>query len=118
MPRTTWTSLVLLVAVALCAASGIQTPVSADESGMASIHSWRKVGKKTCLIDHEHNGNGSGLNRKTAELAAIRAWIGFTDLEYGSAWANFNNAIGKQVRCGSGIGGIQCDLLATPCRPW
>jgi hypothetical protein len=93
-------------------------PVMAEESGMASMHTWKKVGKKTCMVDHQHSGSGSGINKKAAELQAIRSWSGFTDLEYGSSWANFNIAIEKSVRCSPSIGGVQCDLLATACRPW
>jgi hypothetical protein len=114
----------LLMSVGMVAAVAASTcvvaPVSvqAAETGMASMHSWRKVGKKTCMVDHEHSGSGSGVNRKVAELEAIRSWSGFTDLEYGSSWANFNNAIGKSMRCGGGMGGVQCDVVATACRPW
>jgi hypothetical protein len=118
MTRCMLTRLALLLAVALSAAGSPTTTASASETGMASIHSWRKVGKKTCLVDHEHSGSGSGVNRQAAELSAIRSWVGFTDLEYGSSWANINQAVGKQMRCSSGTGGIQCDLLATACRPW
>ncbi len=112
------TNAALVLALAFCTTGGLIPMASAAETGMASIHSWRKVGKKTCMIDHEHSGTGSGINRKAAELSAIRSWASFTDLEYGDAWANFNHAIGKQMRCNSGMGGVQCDLLATPCRPW
>lgn len=112
-------SLSLAVLVGLSLTTALPTPpASADEFGMASIHSWRKVGRKTCLVDHDHSGSGNGTNRKAAELAAIRSWSGFTDLEYGSDWANFNNAINKTMRCNSGMGGVQCDLVAVPCRPW
>lgn len=93
-------------------------PVAASETGMAGIHNWRKVGKKTCLVDHDHSGSGSGPNRKVAELQAIRSWAGFTDLEYGSSWANFTHANNKRMSCQPSGGGFQCDLLAVPCRPF
>jgi hypothetical protein len=118
MARLTLTAAAFALTTAVSTLGPVATVAQANETGMASIHSWRKVGKKTCLVDHDHAGNGSGTNRQQAELAAIRAWTGFTDLEYGAAWANFNNAVGKQMRCGPGIGGIQCDLVATACRPW
>jgi hypothetical protein len=108
----------MMLAVGLVFACGWIAPVMADETGMASIHPWRKVGKKTCLVDHEHAGSGTGINKKAAELSAIRSWISFTDLEYGSDWASFNNSVGKQMRCSAGSGSVQCDLLATACRPW
>jgi hypothetical protein len=90
----------------------------ANESGMASIHQWRKVGKKTCLVAHQHAGSGSGQTLKVAQAQAIGSWASFTDLEYGSSWANFNNAVEKVMRCGPTSGSFQCDLLATPCRGW
>jgi hypothetical protein len=93
--------------------------VDAGESGMASIHSWRKVGKKTCLVGHQHAGSGSGNSLKAAQNQAIGSWSSFTDLEYGSSWASFNNAAEKVMRCGpNGGGSYQCDLMATPCRGW
>jgi hypothetical protein len=93
-------------------------PAVADETGMASIHSWRKVGRKTCLVDHEHSGSGTGATRKAAEASAISSWIGFTAWEYGSSWASYANAIGKKVTCSGGGNSFQCDLLATACRPY
>lgn len=113
-----------LLSISLAAFVGVSgttlLPVasSASETGMAGMHSWRKVGRKTCLSGHDHSGSGSGVNRKVAELEAIRSWSGFTDLEYGSSWANFTHAINKQMRCSGGTGGVQCDLVAVPCRPW
>ncbi len=90
----------------------------ASESGFASIHNWRKVGKKTCLVGHQHAGTGSGSSLKAAQAEAIGAWSGFTDLEYGSSWSNYGNAVEKIMKCGPSSGSFQCDLLATPCRGW
>ena len=93
-------------------------PVTAAETGFAGIHPWRKVGKKTCLVGHQHAGAGSGNSLKEAQSRAIGSWSSFTDLEYGDSWANFNHAIEKIMRCGPSSGsGFQCDLSATPCRP-
>lgn len=111
-----FTAAVIASAVTTLALSAV--PAAAEESGMASMHTWKKVGRKTCLVGHQHSGSGSGMNKKLAEVQAIRSWSGFTDLEYGSTWANFSNAIEKSVRCGPSGGGFQCDLLATPCRPY
>lgn len=115
--RAVFSAFLLAGVVAVSTAMTAQ-PVDAGETGMASIHAWRKVGRKTCLVDHEHAGSGSGPNRKVAELQAIRSWAGFTDLEYGDSWASYSNAIGKSVKCEAITGGMQCDLLATPCRPF
>lgn len=86
---------------------------------MAGIHSWRKVGRKTCLVDHNHGGSGTGPTPKAAEAAAIRDWAGFTDLEYGDSWSGWGNAIEKSLSCSRAFNGsFSCDLTATPCRPW
>jgi hypothetical protein len=114
--RSLMVSISLATLVALSGAAAI--PAAASETGMASMHSWRKVGKKTCLSGHDHSGSGQGVNRKVAELEAIRSWSGFTDLEYGSTWANFNNAVSKTMRCNAGMGSVQCDVVAVPCRPF
>ena len=114
-------SLFTLSAAVILATSALAfvPAASASETGMASIHSWRKVGKKTCLVDHQHAGAGSGNSVKAAQAQAINSWASFTDLEYGSSWANFGNAVEKVMKCGpSGGGSYQCDLLATPCRGW
>jgi hypothetical protein len=116
--KPTYTTVV--AAVLLVSGSIFLAPAaSANESGMASIHSWRKVGKKTCLVGHQHAGSGSSNSLKGAQAQAIGSWASFTDLEYGSSWAIFGNAAEKIMKCGpSGGGSFQCDLLATPCRGW
>ncbi len=110
---------VLVTAIALVTSPfDVAPPASASESGMASIHTWRKVGKKTCLVGHQHAGNGSGNSLKAAQAQAIGSWSSFTDLEYGSSWASFGIAIEKIMKCSPDGSVVQCDLLATPCRGW
>jgi hypothetical protein len=93
------------------------TPTSADETGMAGIHAWKKVGKKTCMVDHYHDGSGSGTTQKLAELAAVRSWISFTDLEYGSDWADFRLAISKSMKCSrEDVARWTCRTEAIACR--
>lgn len=105
---------ITLAGLALAAA-----PVSADETGIASIHTWVKVGKKTCFADHFHYGNGSGANKKAAEASAISSWASFTSLEYGSSWADIRLAVRKGMKCGaSGPTVWNCSLEAIPCRPY
>ena len=65
-------------------------PPGAAETGFAGIHPWSKVGKKTCLVGHQHAGSGSGNSLKEAQSRAIGSWSSFTDLEYGDSWANYN----------------------------
>lgn len=109
-----------LAAVIACVLAGALLPgdAVASETGFASIHAWRKVGKKSCLVDHQHAGSGSGQTLKAAQAQAIQSWSSFTDFEYGSSWGSFAIAIEKNMRCAPASGSFQCDLLATPCRPW
>jgi hypothetical protein len=83
-------SLFALVGVfALAASLGQSQPAQADETGVASIHSWVRTGGKTCLVDHYHDGSGSGSTRGSAQAAAIRAWAEFTAGEYGTSWGRY-----------------------------
>ena len=52
------------------------------------------------MIDHYHNGAGSGhATRQAAERAAIAAWTDFTDLEYGPGYGNYSIAGSKRTNC-------------------
>jgi hypothetical protein len=88
------------------------------ESGMASIHSWIKVGRKTCMLDHYHDGNGTGRTRALAEKSAIGAWTEFTAWEYGSPWGRYTNAVSKTMQCSQASGAWTCHVQARPCRPY
>lgn len=81
------------------------------------MHSWTKVGGRTCMLDHYHYGGTSGSKptRKAALSDAIGSWQSFTDFEYGSDWANFNIAVGKSVDCSESGSGWSCQIEARPC---
>ena len=98
--------------------TAVSAPVVADETGLASIHTWRKAGKRTCFVDHFHDGQGSNANRAKAEAEAVKNWTDFTALEYGSAWGNFKIADQKRMNCTQGAQGFVCDVSAIPCRGW
>lgn len=90
---------------------------NAQETGFASIHSWRREGGKTCLTDHFHDGSSSGQpTRKHAELAAVRNWAEFTGWEYGRSWADFRIAGSRSMRCGGSPGNFSCSVTARPCK--
>jgi hypothetical protein len=100
---------VLLVAAAIAA--------RADETGLASIHEWRKEGGKICLSDHFHDGAGSGETRKAAEAKAIASWMSFTDLEYGSTWASYQLSGSKKMECTErGAKEWSCAVTARACK--
>lgn len=91
-------------------------PALADDTGLASMHPWRKVGGKTCFVDHYHDGAGVGLSRGKAEADAINNWRGFTALEYGSDWANYGIAANRTMKCDRITSEHKCNVSALPCR--
>jgi hypothetical protein len=90
----------------------------ADETGVAEIHTWVKVGRKTCMADHYHDGSGVGPTRGRAQAAAIRAWAEFTSWEYGSSWGRYSIAAGKKMTCTKNSPTWTCATEARPCRPY
>ena len=88
----------------------------ADETGLASIHAWQKIGGRTCMVDHEHDGSGKGDTPPLAMRSAIKSWESFTDLEYGSDWATYANSVGKRVSCGRYGAEVSCQISARACR--
>lgn len=105
----------------IAAAGGVLGPASAvvaQETGLAGMHEWRKIGRKTCMADHEHTGGGTGPSKKAAEVAAINSWASFTAFEYGSPWANFRISEGKRASCDGAGTTISCTVVSRPCRPY
>jgi hypothetical protein len=107
-----------LAAAALClvTALGWSGAAAADETGIAAIHPWVKVGRRTCFTDHYHYGSGRGVTQAHARAAAINSWVWPTDLEYGSSWANYRLAAGKDMKCARNGTVWTCDTQARPCR--
>jgi hypothetical protein len=88
----------------------------AQETGLAGMHSWTRAGGRTCLLDHFHDGSGSGPTRPAAMRAAMRAWSDFTAFEYGGRWASYGAAASKRMGCSGGPGNYSCSTSARPCR--
>ena len=88
----------------------------AQDTGLASLHGWIRIGGKTCMADHFHDGSGSGATRGHAQAAAVRAWQDFTAWEYGGRWGSYGNAISRSVRCSGVRGNVSCSVSARPCR--
>jgi hypothetical protein len=86
-----------------------------DETGIAEIHTWVKMGRKTCLLDHFHSGTGNGATRAQAERQAVQAWADFTAWEYGISWGRYSIAASKKMSC-ERTGSWSCFLEARPCR--
>jgi len=87
-----------------------------QDTGLASLHDWVRIGGKTCMADHFHDGSGSGATRGIAQAAAVRAWQDFTAWEYGGRWGSYGNAISRSVRCSGVRGNVSCSVSARPCR--
>jgi hypothetical protein len=102
-------------ALAVAALMGAGAPLQAEETGVAGIHTWVKVGGKTCLADHFHSGTGNGKTRSLAEKAAIQSWADFTAWEYGSTWGRYALAASKKMNCDQGEG-WSCFVEARPCK--
>jgi hypothetical protein len=109
----------LLVVPGWVAEAQSRRPQQAQETGVAEIHSWVKIGRKTCMLDHYHDGSGNGRTRKQAERAAIAAWSEFTAWEYGTPWARYTIAESRQTTCTpQSRRAWSCAVQARPCRPY
>jgi hypothetical protein len=87
------------------------------QDGMASLHSQARIGGKVCMTSHFHNGQSTNApSRKAAEMAAVRDWSSFTAWEYGGAWANFQLAAAKSMKCSQAGNTWGCNVEARPCR--
>ena len=102
--------------IAAFALVGGVTGIAAQESGLAGLHEWRRVGSKTCFVDHYHDGSGSGPSQQAAVAQAVRSWTDFTVLEYGSAWGSYANSISKSVSCNRGASDFTCSISSIPCK--
>lgn len=109
------TSRSFIVAVAVSLAFPV-VPAQADETGLASIHEWRREGGRICMSEHFHSGSGSGPTKKAAESEAVASWVSFTVFEYGTIWGSFQRAASKGVACKPKGDRWQCDVEARPCR--
>jgi hypothetical protein len=112
LPKSMLALLLLAIAVASFA-----IPASAQDGGLAAMHSMRREGGRLCMSDHWHYGSsGSQGSKAAAQRAAIASWQDFTDLEYGRAWARFSRAASKRIGCSRSGTGWSCDAEARPCR--
>lgn len=86
-------------------------------TGLATMHTMKRVGNKLCMADHFHYGDGtSGKSKAQAIKAAKRSWADFVYAEYGSAWARFALAGSKGAKCSLRHGEHRCSIEARPCR--
>jgi hypothetical protein len=103
-------------AAALLATFGTSLPATAQETGLAAIHSWVSSGRKTCMQSHTHDGNGTGKTKKDAERAAIQSWETFTIWEYGTPWGRYAASESKQMTCNTAADKtFSCHVNSRPC---
>jgi hypothetical protein len=84
--------------------------------GLSGIHQWVRVGRKTCMLDHFHDGSGIGATKAQAQASAIRAWSDFTAWEYGDRWGKWQLAESKSGGCTGSGKNFSCNVSARPCR--
>lgn len=109
-------TLIALAALAGCVA-GIGAPALADDTGVAgALHGFKRIGNKTCLDGHFHDGSGIGASQKIAISDAVKNWQGFTAFEYGSDWSAYGNAVSKSATCDRGSSSFTCQVSAIPCK--
>jgi hypothetical protein len=105
----------VLLGSALLMAAAISA--RADDTGLASIHDWRREGGRICMLDHFHDGAGTGDTRKAAEASAIGSWASFTILEYGTDWGSYQVSVSKKMDCtDQGSKEWSCAVSARPCK--
>jgi len=105
-----------IAGAALLATLGSLVPANAQETGLAAIHSWVPVGRKTCMETHSHDGNGTGKTKKVAEQAAIRSWESFTIWEYGPPWGRYAASESKRLACDVAADkSFSCQVTSRPC---
>jgi hypothetical protein len=104
-----------MVVVTLLGATGA-AQARAEETGLAQLHSWVKMGRKTCMADHYHSGAGHAPTREQAERQAIQSWVDFTVWEYGTPWGRYALSASKKITC-ENPGSWTCFVEARPCRP-
>ena len=110
-------SAALAAAVTALAAPALMQSASAGTEGLASLHTWERIGGRTCMAGHNHYGQGSHASQSGAQVAAARDWSEFTALEYGPEWGDFRLAAAKHMKCGPARSGEWiCNIEARPCR--
>ena len=78
----------LIVAIASVGVSALASSALAQGMGLEGLHDHRREGGKVCMVDHFHDGSGSGKTRKSAEADAARAWTEFGKYNFIGALLN------------------------------
>lgn len=107
---------IFIAAIASVGLTALASSALAQGMGLEGLHDHRREGNKVCMVDHFHDGSGSGKTRKLAEADAARAWSEFTAWEYGGRWGSYGNAANKTMNCSNSGGTWSCQISARPCR--
>lgn len=93
------------------------SPQAQEQEGLATLHSWVRIGNRTCMADHFHSGSSAGQpSKKAAEFAAVNSWASFTAWEYGDHWGRWRLAETKRVKCDRDGTTWGCAVEARPCK--
>ena len=115
--KLTMSTRIAVAGAALFGALWVPLPAAqAQETGLAAMHSWVPVGRKTCMATHFHDGSGTGKTQKEAERVAIRVWESFTIWEYGPPWGRWANSESKKTTCSRDTQSVfTCQITSRPC---
>ncbi len=107
----------IVAVAALFAALALPLPAAhAQETGLAAMHDWVPVGRKTCMASHFHDGSGTGKTQKEAERDAIRVWESFTIWEYGPPWGRWSQSESRKTTCSRDTQSIfSCQVTRRTC---
>lgn len=106
----------IVASAALLSVFGLPLPVQAQETGLAAMHAWVPVGRKTCMATHFHDGSGTGKSKKDAEREAIKVWESFTIWEYGKPWGRYAFSESKKSTCSRDTQSVfTCQVTSRPC---
>lgn len=94
----------------------VSTAAAADDTGVASMHTFVKSGGKTCFADHAHSGTGDGVTKAAAEAAARKEWYAYTAGEYGTDWASWAKSAAKKVTYTKAEKGWSATVESRPCK--
>jgi hypothetical protein len=100
----------------------VLSPAGAEAS-LERLHRTVTVGSLVCFADHTHRGGSRPMPTRAGAYAdALRSWGALVRLEYGDAWAVFDQSAGRQVTCqpAHGLRGEPawtCHVASRPCRP-
>ena len=95
----------------------VAAPVSADETGLAGIHSFRRESGRTCFADHWHTWSGGVQKTKPAALAAaVQGWEPASRTWNTAPTGHISRAPPRKRSVLEASDGFGCTVEARPCK--